>query len=258
MKPRRFVIWILAGGILLMFPLSSVGSDNQGEKETPLISETSKEKTGISRPAEDQPEKSITPGGMPVYKPPLRGAPGGRIGGGTRGLKNAVTLLVLAPNHVGLTVQEQPTLYWYSSKPTSSRIVIKIIENQTKAQIFEKQSNQPVPPGVHPIRLADHKVHLLPHTEYKWSVAAVSDPDDRSKDIRAGGLIERIEIPESLRSKLTQAEKGEIPKIYAEAGIWYDALMAISDLIEATPGDTVLRKQRSALLEQVGLSEAAE
>ena len=101
-------------------------------------------------------------------------------------------------------------------------------------------------------------MHLSPHTEYRWSVTAVPDPDDRSKDIRAGGLIERIEVPESLRSKLAQAEKGEIPQIYAEAGIWYDALMAISELIDATPGDAVLRKQRSALLEQVGLSEVTE
>jgi hypothetical protein len=57
---------------------------------------------------------------------------------------------------------------------------------------------------------------------------------------------------------LAQAEKGEIPQIYAEAGIWYDALMAISDLIDARLEDGVLRKQLSGLLEQVGLSEVAE
>ncbi len=89
-------------------------------------------------------------------------------------------------------------------------------------------------------------------------MTAVPDPDDRSKDIRAGRLIERIEVPESLRSKLAQAEKGEIPQIYAEAGIWYDALMAISDLIDAASGDAVLRIQLSGLLEQVGLPEVAE
>lgn len=258
MKPIRFVTWILAVGMLFIFPLSSVGSDNQEGKEAPLVSETPKGKTVIPPLTDDQQKKSTTPVSMPVYKPPLRGAPGGRIGGGTRGLKDAITLFVLAPNHVGLTVREQPTLYWYLSKPTSYRIIIKIIENQTKSSIFEKQNYLPAPRGVQPIRLADYKVHLSPHTEYRWSVTAVPDPEDRSKDIRAGGLIERIEVSESLRSKLAQAKKGEIPQIYAEAGIWYDALMAISDLIDATPGDTVLRKQRSGLLEQVGLSEVAE
>ena len=34
--------------------------------------------------------------------------------------------------------------------------------------------------------------------------------------------------------------------------------MAISELIEANPNDMNLRKQRTALLEQVGLSEVAQ
>ena len=49
-----------------------------------------------------------------------------------------------------------------------------------------------------------------------------------------------------------------MPSIYAESGIWYDAIMAISELIEASPKDMNLRKQRAGLLEQVGLPEVAE
>src|SRR5713101_569860 len=49
-----------------------------------------------------------------IYKPPKRGAPGGREGAGTRGLRDSLTLAVLAPkDHTGLTAQEQPVLYWY-------------------------------------------------------------------------------------------------------------------------------------------------
>ena len=52
----------------------------------------------------------------PVYKPPQLGAPGGRVGGGTRGIGgDALSLVALAPNHVGLTTQVQPTFYWYLS-----------------------------------------------------------------------------------------------------------------------------------------------
>ncbi|MDX1433395.1 MAG: hypothetical protein R3286_13210, partial [Gammaproteobacteria bacterium] len=48
---------------------------------------------------------------LPVYQPPFRGSTeGGRVGGGTRGLGNQpLTLDVLAPDHTGLTVSEQPT-----------------------------------------------------------------------------------------------------------------------------------------------------
>ena len=48
-----------------------------------------------------------------VYHPPLRGAPAGRIGGASRGGAPGVALPaleVLAPDHVGLTAREQPTL----------------------------------------------------------------------------------------------------------------------------------------------------
>src|SRR5437867_965146 len=49
-----------------------------------------------------------------VYKPPLRGAPAVRIDGGSRGSGlSLICLTVLAPDQTGLTVQEQPTLFWY-------------------------------------------------------------------------------------------------------------------------------------------------
>jgi hypothetical protein len=36
--------------------------------------------------------------------------------------------------------------------------------------------------------------------------------------------------------------------------MWYDAVAAISEMIDAAPQDQALRKQRAALLSQVGLS----
>jgi hypothetical protein len=46
--------------------------------------------------------------------------------------------------------------------------------------------------------------------------------------------------------------------VYSEEGYWYDALGAISGMIEASPDNMELRKQRAGLLEQVGLAEAAD
>jgi hypothetical protein len=86
----------------------------------------------------------------------------------------------------------------------------------------------------------------------------VPDSDRRSKDILAGGAIERVETPQELKAKLAQTAKKEAPFVYAEAGIWYDALGAISDLIEAAPQDQELQKQRAAMLAQVGLPSITE
>jgi hypothetical protein len=270
MKHRSFIMQILLAGFILMFPLYSIASDNPKGKELYPTTETQKGKTVITPSSDDQKEKPfqkdlesskkpITTVSMPVYKPPLRGAPGGRIGGGSRGVEKELTApSVLAPDHVGLTFQEQPNLYWYLPKSTSYPIEVTIIEDQAVYPLVEKRINLPVKPGIQHISLKEYDVHLSIGKQYRWFVALVSDPDHRSRDIVAGGIIERIELPESFRVKLAQTDRRETPNIYAEEGIWYDALMAISDLINASPNDTILHKQRASLLEQVGLPEIAE
>jgi hypothetical protein len=47
-----------------------------------------------------------------------------------------------------------------------------------------------------------------------------------------------------------------MPSLYAEAGLWYDAVAALGELIDQTPTDRTLVEQRAALLRQVGLPEA--
>ncbi|WP_179137096.1 DUF928 domain-containing protein [Candidatus Entotheonella palauensis] len=88
-------------------------------------------------------------------------------------------------------------------------------------------------------------------------MALITDPERRSKDIIAGGGVERIPLSDAIRSQLGQAQAEHVPHLYAEAGLWYDALATISDLIDATPADAGLRQQRAALLEQVGLTSIA-
>jgi hypothetical protein len=46
-------------------------------------------------------------------------------------------------------------------------------------------------------------------------------------------------------------------RLYATAGLWYDTIATLSELIDATPQDTVLRQQRTMVLEQEGLTAAA-
>jgi hypothetical protein len=195
---------------------------------------------------------------QPVYKPPPRGAPGGRVGGATRGRATAdITLAVLVPDHTGLTVQEQPTLYWFLSRITTVPIELTVIEVNAVKPLLETRLPPPERPGVQRISLADHGVRLLPGVTYKWYVAMVSDRTYRSKDLLSGGLIERVE-PSTVRLEAMPRDPLSAARLYADAGVWYDALASISAVIEERPGDPLLRSQRAALLEQVGLLEIAE
>jgi hypothetical protein len=204
--------------------------------------------------------ESKTADSTPVYKPPLRGSPGGRIGGGTRGasLESLVSLCVLVPDHVGLTLQSQPQLYWFISKKTPNPIEFTIAEKYAAKPVLEARLKPLEGAGIQCIRLEDYGVRLTPNVPYKWFVTVVTDPNHRSRDILSGGMIEVISPSADFSAMLRQTPKARQPFVLAEEGIWYDALASVSDRIDASPKDPSLRKQRAALLDQVGLKEAAE
>jgi hypothetical protein len=194
---------------------------------------------------------------VPVYKPPMRGAPGGRVGGGTRGVagRDVFVLTVMAPDHKALTVSEQPSLYWFISAETSLPIEFSIVDPNATEPLLETRLPSPARRGLHRIRLADHPVKLEPGVAYRWSVTVVPDPNRRSRDILASGTIERVEPSQALAARAQSARKDDLPFIYAEEGIWYDALAVLSDLIESAPADADLERQRAALLSQARLPQ---
>jgi hypothetical protein len=192
----------------------------------------------------------------PVYKPPMRGAPGGRVGGGTRGTgREAFVLSVVAPTHTGLTTSEQPELFWFISSASSYPVEFTVVDSQKTDPLLELRIEPPVKAGFHKVRLADHGVRLQPGVSYQWFVAVVPDSGRRSKDILAGGSIERVSPPDGLEAKIARARRNDVPAMYAEAGLWYDAVSALGELIDRTPTDRALLDQRSALMRQVGLPE---
>lgn len=256
---------ITAGLYLVVLVTPGVSSDRvegiEGPEKKSVVNATSGPQEGKSGSPSIESEKRSTRNAieMPVYIPPLRGAPGGRVGGGTRGIEDeSISLCVLAPDHTGLTVHEQPCLYWFISKVPTYPIEFTIIERRAVKPVVEKRIRPPQKPGVQCIRLADCGVRLQQNVPYEWFVAIIVDPGRRSKDILAGGVIQQFECPQMLKTKLKQGGKEREPHIFAEAGLWYDALKSISDLIDSSPRDMVLRQERASLLEQVGLSEIAQ
>jgi hypothetical protein len=212
----------------------------------------------------------------PVYQPPMRGAPRGRVGGGTRGItppaatpppgaapaaptarstdpaRESVFVVALAPDHPGRTTEAQPSLYWFLSRPSPREIEVTVIEASAVKPMLEKKLPGPTEPGVQRINLAEHGISLEIGKRYQWFVSLVLDPQARSKDIVAGGVIERVAAPAGLEG----ADRGKAQSL-AQHGLWYDALNAISEQIAANPADPRLRQHRAALLDQIGLTEVA-
>ncbi len=253
-KSIYITIWILVTGLtFLVLPCSSI-SNGQQIKEIQESTYTHNTKTTTSKK-----NRIAIPIDVPIYKPPSRGAPKALVGGGSRGTgTGSSTLSLIAPDHAGLTVQKQPLLYWYLSELPRDSIEFTLIDNQAIQPLLEISLGTQIEPGLHHTSLADYKISLISGKQYWWFVALVPDPEHRSKDIIAGAAIEYIEPPETLTTKLTLAGKVRAPHIYAESGIWYDAISSISNLINNSPDDMTLRKQRASLMEQVGLQEVTK
>lgn len=203
--------------------------------------------------------RPATPSPPVVYKPPLRGAPADRVGGGTRsiGLEELPQVMVLAPDHTGLTSQPQPSLYWYISRPTTLRVDFTLREEQTGVNVFTTTLPAPQTAGIHRISLAEHGVELAAGRDYRWIINVVVEPGRPSRDIFSAGMIRRIDGPRLPTGGIQESDKLLSAAWYAGEGLWYDALEAIGRAVDAAPGDKLLRTVRASLLDQVGLCQAA-
>ncbi len=193
-----------------------------------------------------------------TYQPPQRGAPRARVGGGTRGTGGELPeLQVLAPDHVGLTTQAQPTLYWYAYSPVVAHIEFALINEEAIDPLLEVETGAVKVTGVQHLSLADHNITLQPGVPYQWSVALVMDAGSRSADVVASGVIELIEPDKAANARIAGSHGTGLVATYANEGIWYDALDTISSMIAASPGDQQLLGIRATLLDQVDLQAVA-
>lgn len=250
MMQRTKISLVLVTGFLLGQPFVGIAEDQAGT-QLPLVAQAKEPQVQSGQAMK-----------TPVYQPPRKGAPAPdrRRGGGTRGMNKSVPVIsLLAPDHVGLTLLEQPVLFWFTptKQDRAFSFEFSLIGDNAETPVVETKLSPLAQAGLQQIRLSDYKVKLSPGQRYLWSVSLIVDAEERSANIVAKGAIERIDrgdIPGPLPTNIGDAEA---PMSYAAAGIWYDAIMAITDRIQSNPANNELRQQRASLLEQVGLADVA-
>jgi hypothetical protein len=187
----------------------------------------------------------------PAYKPPLRGAPGGRIGGASRGTIKSATRLpiidLLAPeDHAGLTTSAAPTLYFRVSWQANYPMRLTISAPRQPLPIIEANIPSPPAAGIYAIRLADYRVRLEPGIVYTWSVSVILKPGAPSRDIVASASLLRVPADLKIDDVARTASPTHRPALLAEAGLWYDAVAAAAVLDRQTALE--------ALMSEVGLT----
>lgn len=200
------------------------------------------------------------------YVPPDRGLPGRREGGGTRGgcVLTQPTLTAMIPSqNFGATVEEYPTFFWYVPQTNATTAEFVLLDgNRT---VYETTIDLPKTPGILRLNLpTDGSVPPLTiGKDYQWYFSIICNADDRSGDLLTRGWIQRQTKTSALATKLSQATVIDRSTIYAQAGIWYDAMKTLADLRQSQSSagmqqSQLLSDRWHSLLESVGLEDFAD
>jgi hypothetical protein len=167
------------------------------------------------------------------------------------------------------TVAERPTFFIHVSQTSAQEAEFilkkKIGEDKYGQPVYDEDNiiidqtvALPKNPGIVSISLPADAAALEVGQLYFWAFQVICDPTDRSKDVMVEGAVQRIELDSTLANQLKRAEPRDRPVLYADAGIWTDAVSRLFDLRKANPNDAQLRQDWEDLLKSVGLDTVAQ
>ncbi|MBW4656318.1 MAG: DUF928 domain-containing protein [Kaiparowitsia implicata GSE-PSE-MK54-09C] len=197
------------------------------------------------------------------YIPPNRGLPGRRESGGTRGCwqttavapeQHPLTALVPAQNF-GTTTHDRPVVFIYIPSHLAEQAVAAefSLADADDNELYKFTYQVTHASGVIQLNLPD-AANLPPlevGQDYRWTFALLCDRVDPSANMVVESWVQRIAPSPELSAALEQAPAGTEPSLYAESGIWYDAIASLA--AQSTPSATAWR----TLLESVGLETLA-
>ena len=177
------------------------------------------------------------------------------------GSNSELSLTSLVPkNKIGRTVSDYPTFFFYLPQ-THAEIAEFILKDESDNLIYEQALTIKNLSGVIGVSIpANTNVPPLEvGKSYTWKFTVVCDPEDRSSDQLETGIVRRVELSAEILGELDAADDPrQKTVIYAEKGIWQDALGTLAAARRANPKDTGLAADWESLLESATLGEIAK
>jgi len=187
------------------------------------------------------------PAGAIQYRPPLRGAPAVRIGGATRSLARAAPAFTyLAPDHVGVSLRSQPTLYWHAAEPPVADMLFRLTAMDGASAAVEHVLPARACAGLYRVRLADLGIAIRAEVDYRWQVVLAGA---QGRVSAVSGWLRLGDAIPGYAERLRGAALGERARMLAEAGVWYDAV----DELMAQAASPEASVALGSLLEQGGM-----
>jgi hypothetical protein len=202
-----------------------------------------------------------------AFNPPKRGLPPASAGGATRGTsycvqKNQLLTSLIPKENIGLTFSERPSFYWHipATSVKTAQFVILADGNDNSLDddvVYETTLNLPTKPGIMKVTLPATAPALKVNKRYHWYLTLVCDEKNPSRNPNLEGWVERVQPEARLSTALAKADLQKRPALYAEAGIWHEALMSLVDLRCAEPNSLKVRSNWRQFFQSVNLGAYA-
>ncbi len=183
-----------------------------------------------------------------------RGNPDRTAGGGSRNLLSTQRLISLIPQgKLGLTFKKRPTFFWYVSEPKAKTAEFLLLD-ENEEEVYGIEFNIPKEKGIFAFTLPDEAPALELNKRYHWHLAVFSNRESIDA-INVDGWVERTKPNLSTQIKLNKLEAKKRSKIYADDGIWHDAITHLVQQRCIHPNDSQVMLYWNQLLTSVGLNE---
>ena len=248
-KITKFLIHLTSIAAVLSTAILNISQLAVGEGPPPINTPKEPGQTEPGGPRFIQPTEDID-------EPPRRTIRSVRGGCAT---SSQLSLTALVPqNKIGRTVSHYPTFFFYLPQ-TDAELAEFILEDESGNQIYQQDLTIKNLSGVIGVSIpANTNVPPLEvGKSYTWKFTVVCDAQDRSSDQVESGVVRRVELSADILRKLETADPRQKTVIYAENGIWQDALSTLAAARRANPNDTDLAADWKSLLNSVKLGEIA-
>ncbi|NEO48410.1 MAG: DUF928 domain-containing protein [Moorea sp. SIO4A3] len=185
---------------------------------------------------------------------PPKGAPGKRRGAATRGCSDQEFIALVPGTNFGLTTSERPTFWFYVPYADNRNIQAEFrLDDKELKEIYKEKFTLQNTPGIVKITLPETVLPLVTEDLYHWRFSVICQWV-KLDDAVSGG-VERVSISSDLEKQLEGKNPRKRIAVYAQEGLWFDALTTLAEVRLANPQDKRLAQDWADLLEQVGLKE---
>jgi hypothetical protein len=151
---------------------------------------------------------------------------------------------------------DAPTFFWYVPLTIAKTAEFRLLDANNR-EVYTTTVLLQNLPGVVSYTLPSEVTTKLISLgkDYQWQFSVLCDSAQPSKNPFVEGTFQRVPLDTTVEADLNKASDRDRPSIYAEAGIWQDALTSLVQQRCTNPADAALTSRWNTLLGSVELQD---